>query len=164
MLSAFAPTTKASETTPTQTPSAPTRSEEAHRVGASRRAILSRDGLTLTRRRPSRREMRACGASSRKRPRRPGVAQAVAVGVNSPRGSIQNRPSLSSVGRLVEATRASVVNSFAVRARCYASSPLSRVGWVRLEGRVLVFKRPRGALPLCEDNGRQEEAENGQYF
>ena len=85
LLSAFAPTTKASVTTPTQTPSAPTRSEEAHRVGVSRRAILSRDGRTLTRRRPSRREMRACGASFRKRPRRPGVAQAVADGVNSPR-------------------------------------------------------------------------------
>ena len=67
-------------------PSAPRRSEEAHRVGASRRARLSRDGLTLTRRRPSRREMRACGASSRKRPRRPGVVQAVADGVNYPRG------------------------------------------------------------------------------
>ena len=77
------------EVAPTQTPSAPTQSEEAHRVGASRRAILSRDGLTLTRRRPSRREMRACGASSRKRPRRPGVAQAVADGVNSQRGSLQ---------------------------------------------------------------------------
>ncbi len=89
LLSAFAPTNGRDEVSPTQTPSAPTRSEEAHRVGAGRRAILSRDGLTLTRRRPSRREMRACGASSRKRPRRPGVAQAVADGVNSQRGSLQ---------------------------------------------------------------------------
>ena len=86
LLSAFAPTNGRDEVSPTQTPSAPTRSEEAHRVGASRRARLSRDGRTLTRRRPSRREMRACGASSRKRPRRPGVAQAVADGVNYPRG------------------------------------------------------------------------------
>ena len=93
LLSAFAPTNGRDEVSPTQTPSAPTRSEEAHRVGASRRAILSRDGRTLTRRRPSRREMRACGASSRKRPRRPGVAQAVADGVNSPRGLLQDRHS-----------------------------------------------------------------------
>ena len=73
-------------TAPTQTPSAPTRSEEGHRVGASRRARLSRDGRTPTRRRPSRRVVRACGASFRKPTRRPGVAQAVADGVNYPRG------------------------------------------------------------------------------
>lgn len=101
-------------TAPTQTPSAPTRSEEGHRVGASRRARLSRDGRTPTRRRPSRRVMRACGASLRKRPHRPGVAQAVADGVNYPRGLLQYSPSLTSVGGLVEMHRMSVVNGFPI--------------------------------------------------
>ena len=89
LLSAFAPTRDREEVAPTQTPSAPMRSEEGHRAGASRRAILSRDGRTPTRRRPSRREMRTCGASFRKRPHRPGVAQAVANRVNYPRGLLQ---------------------------------------------------------------------------
>ena len=155
LLSAFAPTNGRDEVSPTQTPSAPRRSEEAHRVGASRRAILSRDGRTLTRRRPSRREMRACGASSRKRPRRPGLVQAVADRVNSPRGLLQDRPSLSSVGGFKEDIVFAKINDFAVRAcrkaRCFTK----------------VTSRSEDGIdpsPSCENNSRQEEAENGQHF
>ena len=155
MLSAFAPTTDREEVAPTQTPSAPMRSEEGHRAGASRRAILSRDGRTPTRRRPSRREMRACGASFRKRPRRPGLAQAEADGVNSPRGLLQDRPSLSSVGGLKEDIVFAKINDFAVRA-CRKARCFTKVTIRRLEGIDL--------SPSCENNGRQEDAENSQHF
>jgi hypothetical protein len=111
-------------TAPTQTPSAPTRSEEGHRVGASRRARLSRDSRTPTRRRPSRRVMRACGASLRKRPHRPGLAQAVADGVNYPRVLLQDRPSFTAIGGLVETIGARVVNGLPVRRCCEGDSTL----------------------------------------
>ena len=139
-------------TAPTQTPSAPMRSEEGHRVGASRRARLSRDGRTPTRRRPSRREVRACGASLRKRPHRPGVAQAVADGVNSPRGLLQRDPSLSSVGGLVEEA-VEKINRLTVRT-CGESR------------RALSFAQHRGtnAFPFSPNNGREQEAENSQHF
>jgi hypothetical protein len=116
LLSHLTPTTDREEVAPTQTPSAPTRSEEGHRVGASRRARLSRDGRTPTRRRPSRRAVRTCGASLRKRPHRPGVAQAVADWVNYPRVLLQEYPSLTAIGRFIQITRVCIIDSFAVRA------------------------------------------------
>lgn len=116
LLSHLSPRKDRKEVASTQTPSAPTRSEEGHQVEVSRRAILSLDGRTLTRRLPSRRVMRDCGALFRKRPRRPGLAQAVADRVNYPMGLLQECPSLTAINGLIQCTPDRPIDCLAIRA------------------------------------------------